>query len=99
MVIFIGIVIGIIGLIVIGFLKKKPTNQEKELFSVKTTSKGNNHSEITTEINKDEFLKRAKNGTLNNGKPYQKTIKDIAGFSISVMECIMVQNGKMEIWL
>ena len=80
MVIFIGIVIGIIGLIVIGFLKKKPTNQEKELFSVKTTSKGNNHSEITTEINKDEFLKRAKNGTLNNGKPYQKTIKDIAGF-------------------
>lgn len=81
MAIFIGIVIGIIGIVLVKLLKKKkPDEKETELFSVKTKRKGNYHSELTIELNEEEFLKRAKNGTLNNGKPYQKTLKDIAGF-------------------
>lgn len=62
-------------------LKQETKNSNEELFTITNESVAKNTVQFTIDLNKKEFIKRAKEGTLfNEKKDYENTIEDIAGF-------------------
>ena len=100
-----GIFLLIIGAIILPPIRKiifkpKPNNPEK-LVSVTSKSIDESTTEVTIELNQDEFLKRLNNGSLTS-KNHEQSIEDITGFygnkkySENKEYCIQFRDGHEE---
>ena len=62
-------------------LNQEAKNNSEELFTITSDTVAKNTLQFTINLNKKEFFRRAKEGTLfTEKKDYEKTIEDIAGF-------------------
>lgn len=103
--ILLGIFLLIIGALILPPIRKmffKPkANKPEELVNVTSKSIDKNTTEVTIELNQDEFLRRVNNGNLTS-KNQEQSIEDITGFygnkkySENKEYCIQFRDGHEE---